>query len=62
MVKAPIDTEANETDVKDLMTAQGNSWPLIPGFEMTIVFLAVGVLISVVFLLRKDQQKILKTI
>ncbi len=62
LAKTPTETGAGETDIISLMGTQGTAFPSgIPGFSFIPLLISMVVVVSIVFLLRKDQLGLLKT-
>ena len=56
----PSDTGANDTDIMDLMMAQGSEFGGgIPGFTMLPLFISLAVILGLVIMLRKEQINLL---
>jgi hypothetical protein len=63
LAKTPAETGAGETDIINLMGTQGSAFPSgIPGFSFVPILISLVVIASIIFLIRKDQLSLLKTI
>ncbi len=62
MVKTPSDKNADEDDVEGLLKAQGAKFAGgIPAFDFIPIVVSVMMLMSIIFLLRKNQLSLIKT-